>query len=53
MLSLVLQIIDQVFYRGSANTYEDNIKTIMQEMKKEGLRHMLKLVCNLLVLNNG
>jgi DNA primase large subunit len=44
MLSLVLQILEQLSLKGNTNNYEDYIKSVLQEIKKEGLKHMFKLV---------
>lgn len=49
MLSLVLQILEQLSLKGNTSNYEDYIKSVLQEIKKEGLKHMFKLVCNLVV----
>jgi len=42
---LVLQILEQLSLKGNTNNYEDYTKSVVQEIKKEGLKHMHKLVC--------
>lgn len=44
-LFLVLQILEQLSLKGNTNSYEDYCKSVIQELKKEGLKHMYKLVC--------
>lgn len=50
MLSLVLQILEQLSLKGNTSNYDDYIKSVLQEIKKEGLKHMFKLVCYSIVL---
>lgn len=45
----VLQILEQLSLKGNINNYEDFTKSVLQEIKKEGLSHMYKLVCNIIV----
>ncbi|XP_025421836.1 probable DNA primase large subunit [Sipha flava] len=40
----VLQILEQLSLKGNTNNYEDYIKSVLQEIKKEGLKHMFKLI---------
>lgn len=42
----VLQLLEQLSLKGNTNSYEDFTKSVIQEIKKEGLNHMYKLVCN-------
>lgn len=42
----VLQILEQLSLKGNINNYEEFTKSVIQEIKKEGLNHMYKLVCN-------
>lgn len=48
---LVLQILEQLSLKGNTNNYEDFTKSVVQEIKKEGLKHMYKLVCNFSIEN--
>jgi hypothetical protein len=52
LLCLVLQILEQLSLKGNTNNYEDFTKSVVQEIKKEGLKHMYKLVC-ILYLEEG
>jgi len=44
LFCLVLQILEQLSLKGNTNNYEDFIKSVIHEIKKEGLKHMHKLV---------
>lgn len=41
---LVLQILEQLSLKGNTNNYEEYTKLVIQELKKEGLNHIYKLV---------
>lgn len=51
VLSSVLQILEQLGLKGNTNSFEDFTKLVNQEIKKEGLKHMYKLVYNFIILN--
>ncbi|XP_050530412.1 uncharacterized protein LOC126899486 isoform X2 [Daktulosphaira vitifoliae] len=40
----VLQILEQLSLKGNTNNYEEFTKSVVQEIKKEGLKHMYKLI---------
>ncbi|XP_003244186.1 DNA primase large subunit [Acyrthosiphon pisum] len=40
----VLQILEQLSLKGNTSNYEDFTKSVVQEIKKEGLKHMHKLI---------
>jgi len=40
----VLQLLEQLSLKGNSNSYEEFTKTVINEIKKEGLKHMYKLV---------
>ncbi|XP_050426072.1 uncharacterized protein LOC126836575 [Adelges cooleyi] len=40
----VLQILEQLCLKGTTNSYEEFTKSVVQEVKKEGLKHMYKLI---------
>lgn len=50
-LYIVLQILEQLGLKGNTNTFEDFAKLVVQEIKKQGLKHMYKLVCYFITLN--
>lgn len=51
VLSSVLQILEQLGLKGNTNSFEDFTKLVNKEIKKEGLKHMYKLVYHFIILN--
>lgn len=43
---------EQLSLKGNTNNYDEYTKSVIQELKKEGLNHMYKLVCCLQYINN-